>query len=44
MPKCDSCKKEATLSAITDMFGNEGNVCDPCRTSMEEDGCIGCGS
>lgn len=44
MNKCDSCKKEAPLTAMTDMFGNEGNVCAPCFKSMEEDGCVGCGS
>ncbi len=44
MAMCDSFKNDAPLTQITDMFGNDGNVCEPCRTAMEEDGCLNCGS
>lgn len=44
MAICDSCKTDAPLTPIVDMFGNEGNVCNTCRTAMEEEGCLNCGS
>lgn len=41
---CDACGADAPVTPITDMFGNEGNVCASCRTGMEEEGCVNCGS